>query len=285
MRPLAYVGMEFAEWCSELLAEQASDQATPCNFSTKAISMKFIIHFTAITAVTVAAASAYVASSQVNDWVIDFRDEVYSQCFGQHKCDLEFGTVQAYRINQSETDADLRVLVPAEIYWDFVDGFGVMGGKENDEIDPDEMLRISLKDVWKPKLVTLTDLFFSDTERDSAPAEEAIISGRSAERQEFIHLIQGRDQLPENELNQILDSKVFDEEGSLLSNELSGSPVAVAITSSPDQFESIDQTNGEASFEFPGRTTPIHTLDFLSSGFSNNDYSVATLSLGGASIQ
>lgn len=82
------------------------------------------------------------------DGEIDFRDAIYGPCDFQGSCTVDNVTV---------------VADPGDpgIYWDGVDGFGVRGGQETDEIDgiSEETLTVMFADPISAAGVWYTDLF------------------------------------------------------------------------------------------------------------------------------
>lgn len=86
---------------------------------------------------------------------VDFRSDSFSSADNQHSVSGEVDgvgfTVSAYRLN------DVGELEEALLWWDALDGLGIRGGGQEDEIDGDERLVITFDTV-----VGLSDLFFSD---------------------------------------------------------------------------------------------------------------------------
>ncbi len=82
------------------------------------------------------------------DGQIDFRTTDYGGCFGMTNCTVGDLTLSA--VNQDGA---------AEIYWDGVDGLGIIGGQESDEIDGSngEMLTVTFANP-----TSLTGVWFSD---------------------------------------------------------------------------------------------------------------------------
>jgi hypothetical protein len=85
---------------------------------------------------------------------LDFRDTSFRVCFEQPSC-----TVNGLRIVAERLGDDGEQWGPADIYWDPVDGFGVLGGGQDDEIDFDERLTISFPEPQRVARVWLSDLF------------------------------------------------------------------------------------------------------------------------------
>jgi hypothetical protein len=90
---------------------------------------------------------------------IDFRSIAFEVCLDKVSCRVGDLTIFAERKNEAGDWS------PALIYWDPIDGFGVMGGRQNDEIDADERLSIDLGAVREVKGLWLSDLFIGEAER------------------------------------------------------------------------------------------------------------------------
>lgn len=88
---------------------------------------------------------------------LDFRDVSFRSCFDQTTCTVGNVTVEAFR-----QDAITQEWLPTEIYWDPIDGLGVLGGAQNDEIDVDERLVINFADPMEVNRLWLSDLFISE---------------------------------------------------------------------------------------------------------------------------
>jgi len=107
--------------------------------------------------------------------IIDFKDERFAVCRGETRCTVEGLTVQAFKF-PGEAAGDPSMGQPGTLYWDDADGFGVMGGGQDDEIDPDELIVIEFAESWFVKEVRLSDLYFDPSGRDSENGEKAILS-------------------------------------------------------------------------------------------------------------
>lgn len=85
---------------------------------------------------------------------VDFRDSLFSAADGNHSFSATVDgigfTISAYRINETGLEA-------ANIWWDSIDGLGIWGGTNDDEIDRLERLVISFDNV-----VALSDIFVAD---------------------------------------------------------------------------------------------------------------------------
>ena len=76
---------------------------------------------------------------------IDFRTVAFSECFERTECE-----VNGVRISAEHWDNDIIGWAPSRIYWSPIDGFGVIGGGQNDEIDFEERLIV---EFVEPQLV------------------------------------------------------------------------------------------------------------------------------------
>ncbi|MCU4652075.1 hypothetical protein N8I71_04495 [Roseibacterium sp. SDUM158016] len=138
---------------------------------------------------------------------IDFRDVSFQDCFEQPQCSAQGVTITAERRGN-----DGVTWVPAQIYWDPVDGVAVMAGGQNDEIDFDERLlivfdgtkegTINIERVW------LSDIFIGEDERygsiDPAGDEDvevAVIQSMFANSMVAEAIVDGANVLPPDPFN------------------------------------------------------------------------------------
>ncbi len=113
------------------------------------VSSRSISKFLAIAALTAASSSALAMPiGNSLDGHIDFRSSDYSACFGLTDC-----VVGGLSLSAANEDG------AAGIYWDGLDGLGVQGGQEGDEIDGlnGEMLTVNFATP-----TTLLGVWFSD---------------------------------------------------------------------------------------------------------------------------
>lgn len=105
---------------------------------------------------------------------IDFKDERFAVCKGETRCTVNGVTIEAFKF-PGQAAGDSSVGQPGMLYWDNSDGFGVMGGGQDDEIDPDELIVVEFARGRIVKEVRLSDLYFDTTGRDSANGEKALL--------------------------------------------------------------------------------------------------------------
>ena len=151
----------------------------------------------------------------------DFRDMAFAECFEQPVCVALGLTITAER-----RDLDGETWVPAQIYWDPVDGFGVMAGGQNDEIDFDERLLVSFEG-FKGATVNierawLSDIFIGEDARygNNDPAgnedvEVAVIQSLWAGDIVAEAIVDGANVLPPDPFNAEVTPE-FQEDGDLL---------------------------------------------------------------------
>ena len=102
------------------------------------------------------------------DGEIDFRTAPWAACAGESTCIIGDVTVEAGNVSG-----------PADIYWDSTDGFGVIGGQENDEIDGPNAEFLSLV-FGTPELLSgiwFSDLFSGNGDPEEAANTRIILSG------------------------------------------------------------------------------------------------------------
>ncbi|MEM9583039.1 MAG: hypothetical protein AAGA08_07975 [Pseudomonadota bacterium] len=107
---------------------------------------------------------------------LDFRTNSFASCFGVPVCEIDGVTVQAF--TKPATDKDWE---EGLIYWDPVDGLGVMQGGQDDEIDFNERLLITLDDPQEIDRIWLSDLFIGE----GARVEPRVTDEETAEEQDF----------------------------------------------------------------------------------------------------
>lgn len=138
----------------------------------------------------------------------DFRDTAFSDCFEQTEC-FALGVT----INGERRDEDDVTWVPAPLYWDPVDGIGVLAGGQNDEIDFDERVLITFpgtKDgTVNVERIWLSDIFIGEDERygNSDPSspddvEVAVIRSWFAGDLLYEARVDGADVLPPDPFNE-----------------------------------------------------------------------------------
>jgi len=147
---------------------------------------------------------------------IDFRSLAFGLCFSQPTCTVEGVTITAER-----RDVAGDGWVPALIYWDPMDGLGVLEGGQNDEIDFDERLTVSFNGLETVERVWLSDLFIGEDRRygsyDPAGDPDVETAGIQFMRGEAIvsdMTVDGMNILPQDPFDQIVSSQ-FREDGDL----------------------------------------------------------------------
>lgn len=163
---------------------------------------------------------------------IDLRAPEYGACIGLAECTVDGVTFIAERRSIAESDtgevlpADETTLwLPAELYWDPIDGFGILDGAQNDEIDFDERLRMTFESPVRIDGVWFSDLFknedrrygSSDTDRIEGvdPDSEVAAIGLYIGDTEFQQLtVAADDRLPWASFNQEISVK-FSENGDM----------------------------------------------------------------------
>jgi hypothetical protein len=218
---------------------------------------------------------------------LDFRDVAFAECLGQSQCSVNGITVTAER-----RDLDGESWVSAQIYWDPVDGFGVMGGGQNDEIDFDERLLITFEGTKGATVnierIWLSDIFIGEDERyaNSDPAgpedvEVAVIQSFFAGTMVNEALADGANVLPPDPFNEDVAAR-FLEAGDLLRRVvIQGETILVAVPSDNDgpatEFLSfpITAVDEEKLDLFEGiETVEIDLVDILA-GFNDVPFNLA----------
>jgi hypothetical protein len=208
---------------------------------------------------------------------LDFRDVAFSDCFEQPQCSAQGVTVTAERRAE-----DGETWVSAQIYWDPIDGFGVMAGGQNDEIDFDERLiirfdgtkggTVNIERVW------LSDIFIGEDDRydNEDPAgnedvEVAVIQSLFANALVDEAIVDGINVLPPDQFNAEVVAG-FDDGGDLFRRVVvQGGSISVLVPSNTDDgaFELVSFPIGEVDEAkldlFEGiETVEIDLVDILS---------------------
>lgn len=138
---------------------------------------------------------------------LDFRALEYQRCFELPECDLGDVIVKAQIRQDSQADWTAGLL-----YWDPIDGFGVLGGGQDDEIDFNERIVVTFNTLKAVEKVWLTDLFVGESERYSSIQERvaaeddfefAMIEFRDGEEVSNLLEVSGLSELPIAEFNDI----------------------------------------------------------------------------------
>ncbi|WP_207204421.1 hypothetical protein [Jannaschia sp. CCS1] len=138
----------------------------------------------------------------------DFRDLAFSGCFEQTECFALGVTITGQR-----RDEDDVTWVPAQLYWDPVDGIGVMAGGQNDEIDFDERVLVTFEGSKGGTVnidrVWLSDIFIGEDERygsndpaDPDDVEVAVLRSLFAGTLLDEQRVDGADVLPPDPFNE-----------------------------------------------------------------------------------
>lgn len=108
-------------------------------------------------AVAVAQSVALAPIDRELEGQLDFRSLEFSLCMSAEECTVNGVTILAQR---QTPDGD--TWLPARIYWDPIDGLGVMNGGQNDEIDFDERLVVRFDGLRSVERVWFSDLFMGE---------------------------------------------------------------------------------------------------------------------------
>jgi len=179
---------------------------------------------------TIAASVAFLGSSVQGQTLapidielagnLDFRAESFGACFGLPSCVVGGITISAERREDQSAP-----WMPAKLYWDPIDGFGVQDGGQNDEIDFNERLVVAFEQPRGIARIWLSDLFISEDLRYGS-SQADIVTGRP-EDAEYAAIafqiggetvgnmtVSGLSRLPWAQFNQEVDLR-FREDGDL----------------------------------------------------------------------
>ncbi len=158
---------------------------------------------------------------------VDFRDLVFQSCYERSSCEVGNFSISATRL-----DAQSGEWIPAKIYWDPIDGFGVLEGGQDDEIDIDERLTVNFAKAKVVRAIWYSDLFAKEHVRYQKLARSRSVEGTASAKvsrnyetafatfskvvgQEETFLTTGVVDLPDREFNEIVDASIFDTGGDL----------------------------------------------------------------------
>ncbi len=151
---------------------------------------------------------------------IDLRKEAFQVCLDTPEC-----TVDGLKIEGFHLDVN-GAWQPQVLYWDAIDGIGVKGSGQNDEIDFDEKLVITATDPVQVMGVWLSDLFIGEgshyggVPKGKQDVESGQITLASADGKTQAEIVVSGDKtLPDISFNTAVYSG-FDEGGDLLSRLL-----------------------------------------------------------------
>lgn len=217
----------------------------------------------------------------------DFRDLAFSGCFEQSECFALGVTITAERRGN-----DGESWVPAQLYWDPVDGIGVMAGGQNDEIDFDERVLIRFEGIKGGTAnldrVWLSDIFVGEDDRygNSDPAgpddvEVAIISSYFAGSLLSEQFVDGADVLPPDPFNEEVMAGF--EEGADLFRRIvmDGDTLTVMVPGEGDSGEMrmlsfpISEIDDDRMALFEGLETIEMDVTDILSGFNNVPFNIA----------
>ena len=153
---------------------------------------------------------------------IDFRNIDFRVCENRQSCEVGFIKLMAQRRDEERSVWEDT----ATLYWDPIDGIGVHGGGQNDEIDFEERVIVKFASSVQVYRIWFSDLFRSEddvygsgltTQLQDYPedAELAGVQYAMGELSLYEQIIAANDPLPEDPFNEMLDPK-FAEDGDLL---------------------------------------------------------------------
>jgi hypothetical protein len=150
---------------------------------------------------------------------IDFRDLAFRACFQSDECE-----VNGVKVRAETRRSENAPWEPALIYWDPIDGLGVLGGGQDDEIDFNERILIQTPKPLAISKVWLTDLFSGEITHyrglnPAVPRDVDYEAGRilfTADASDALEIeLRGLQDLPETPFNELVDGAVFIEAGDL----------------------------------------------------------------------
>lgn len=217
--------------------------------------------------------AASVANAQ--SFTLDFKQPLFDVCNLRESCTIVGIEISAFRTANGESFIQGADKVPALLHWDGVDGLGVIGGKEDDEIDPDEMIIVELPSYRAIKMFRLSDLFLGSQGRDSNGGEYATIYTYAEDGRINRYDLQGGVELPVHEFNnwdELSDTQTVP----LLAGDADS--VEASLVSADDSAISQHPLNGEQRhFMESTMENRVNRIEFLALQKENNDFSVESI--------
>ena len=168
------------------------------------------------------------------DGQVDFRRIEFSKCFEQPECKVEVSLPATAELEEQLVTVTMRaersgglldVWREALLYWDPVDGVGVIGGGQNDEIDFDERIVVSVDEsltlggIWFSDMFVFEQVNYGASSLIQDDLEAADVVGFLEGEQVFESRVTGEVALPDDPFNALFGD-VFQEEGDLLNRLL-----------------------------------------------------------------
>jgi len=153
------------------------------------------------------------------DGQLDFRSTDFKGCFKKTTC-----TVDGYEIFAYHRLSSQEPWLPAPIYWDPVDGVGVLGGGQDDEIDFNERLVVNLPSPRIISSVWLSDLFIEEQKRYALDNDEVVspsnfeTAGITLFKNTDVlttFYVNGQVRLPDDPFNKSVNDQIFVENGDM----------------------------------------------------------------------
>lgn len=188
---------------------------------------------------------------------VDFRDLAYRVCLQAEECSVEGMTIRA-----ETRRTDTSPWEPGLLYWDPIDGLGVLGGGQDDEIDFNERIVVRRSEPLAIKKVWLTDLFSGEithyrglepaltSDIDFEAGRIAIPAGTGDQREVELR---GVIDLPESPFNEAIDGAIFIEPGDLHYRLLIAESEALLSIPLLDRDGQIDQRTVRLNDIEPGK--------------------------------
>ena len=218
--------------------------------------------------------SLSAATVHAQSFVLDFKQPLFSVCNLRESCTIAGIQISAFRTANGEQFIQDAETTPALLHWDTIDGIGVIGGKEDDEIDPDEMVVVELPAYRAIKMFSLSDLFLGSQGRDSDGGEYATIYTHSENGRINRYDLQGGIDLPKTEFNTWASASDL----ALSNQDGDGEASASLAQFQPETDSSLRLYNGEKEhFMESSLDNRVNRIEFLALQKENNDYSIEAI--------
>lgn len=170
---------------------------------------------------------------------VDFRQIEWRACFRASQCKI--GGVEIIAEARSSDTQDWE---PAQLYWGPIDGFGVIGNGQDDEIDFNERIILNLDEARPFEGIWFSDIFVGEIQRylgletraaRNEDHEVARFALEHTDGTQYLVDLDGLTPLPPDSFNRSVDAETFVDDGDLHARLLVNGPtVALELPSRDD---------------------------------------------------
>lgn len=200
----------------------------------------------------------------------DFRSDAYSGCRNVPSC-----TVNGLTISAERQTSDGLSWIAAQLYWDPVDGIGILDGAQHDEVDIDERLTVEFAAGTGPlRKIWFSDLFLGEDVRYGAAGNNTVedvpddvevagVALWSAGAEVLRFNVIGEIELPDHPFNQYISGQ-FLEDGDLRRRLLINNDIITVLSAGEGTGSSAIEINvvlGEVDKDKRGIFDGVETIE------------------------